>query len=865
MISILQKSSRGLLLLFFATIFGTSVWGLENIPVGTTTRTMIAYAPAGLTPKRPLMISMHGMNQDAAYQKGQAQWELVADTANFVVVYPNGINNGWDISGNRDIEFVNVIIDSMANRYDIDRNRVYLSGFSMGGMFTYHAATRMADKIAAFGPVSGFPLGGGSYTSSRPVPIIHVHGEADDVVQITNLQGYLNGWISRNNCPSTAVVTKPYPSNMPNSAATKKYWGPGDMGVEVVLMTIAGKGHWHSMDAASIVTSNEIWNFCKKFALDLSEPIVSFSKPLGTTQHVLMGADAEAGLNQLDFEVNAMDPNGNIVKVSFYNGTELLHETTTAPYTFQWVNVPAGIHTLRAVATDDEDKTGTASVEVRVEMPQTTHSFSSTFTSGGIVPSGWTVYDGSEKRIGAQSGLSSGCRVLQFTGSPRDFNYGLYVRNATGEPKAGSAVLSGAESATQIVLYPAVYSLALKCANWNMASFGPVTCAVSDVESDSVLSSLTFTPNVNIGNSMANAFSGVQENTLWFEVKDTVRISVAVYTQDGAWSDFILGSMSITKQGQDALSLARAGYATQFGRAQSLFVSAADPIYAGAVYNALGVLVSEYTGWTSESAAAYEEATLRLEAGVEAMLAHKAAIDALETEVVVFSDRFNSNVGALPAGWVSFDGTTKRVGPMTGLGQGSRVLAFTAEERDFDSGLYIRNIDGRASEGYAIFGSVESDTNLILTSGKYRMSYRVCNWNMSSFGPITGRLLDRSTRNVLVEKTVTPGCNIGNNPGNAFSGSSLIEWSFELAADTPVELQYYTADAGWADAIISEISLRKVVYTDVQRVVNERDVLLSERYYDLNGVALNGLKQGLNVCKRVYQSGKVEVVKILMK
>ena len=71
MISILQKSSRGLLLLFFATIFGTSVWGLENIPVGTTTRTMIAYAPAGLTPKRPLMISMHGMNQDAAYQKGQ--------------------------------------------------------------------------------------------------------------------------------------------------------------------------------------------------------------------------------------------------------------------------------------------------------------------------------------------------------------------------------------------------------------------------------------------------------------------------------------------------------------------------------------------------------------------------------------------------------------------------------------------------------------------------------------------------------------------------------------------------------------------------------------------------------------------------
>ena len=77
---------------------------LENIQVGTTTRTMIAYAPAKITPKRPLLISMHGMSQDAAYQQNQAKWELVADTANFVVVYPNGISNSWDISGTRDIE-----------------------------------------------------------------------------------------------------------------------------------------------------------------------------------------------------------------------------------------------------------------------------------------------------------------------------------------------------------------------------------------------------------------------------------------------------------------------------------------------------------------------------------------------------------------------------------------------------------------------------------------------------------------------------------------------------------------------------------------------------------------------------------------
>lgn len=86
------------------------VWGMqanaqESIKVGNTTRNMITYAPEGLPYNPPLVISLHGMNQDANYQKGQANWEAVADTAKFVVVYPNGINKAWDISGDTDIKF----------------------------------------------------------------------------------------------------------------------------------------------------------------------------------------------------------------------------------------------------------------------------------------------------------------------------------------------------------------------------------------------------------------------------------------------------------------------------------------------------------------------------------------------------------------------------------------------------------------------------------------------------------------------------------------------------------------------------------------------------------------------------------------
>ena len=155
----------------------------EDIIVDNISRNYIVYAPKNLGDNRPLLISCHGMNQDAAYQKGMLQIESIADTAKFVTVFPNGIDRGWDIGGDRDLRFMLVLIDEMVAKYNIDRNRVYISGFSMGGMFTYHAMNRMADKFAAFAPISGYPMGGGNYTSSRPVPIIHTHGTGDDVMQ----------------------------------------------------------------------------------------------------------------------------------------------------------------------------------------------------------------------------------------------------------------------------------------------------------------------------------------------------------------------------------------------------------------------------------------------------------------------------------------------------------------------------------------------------------------------------------------------------------------------------------------------------------------------------------------------------------
>ena len=86
-----------------------------DITVDGVKRSYVIYLPKNLGQNRPLLISCHGMNQDANYQKGMLQIESIADTAKFVTVFPEGIDRGWDISGDRDIRFMQAIIDEHEN------------------------------------------------------------------------------------------------------------------------------------------------------------------------------------------------------------------------------------------------------------------------------------------------------------------------------------------------------------------------------------------------------------------------------------------------------------------------------------------------------------------------------------------------------------------------------------------------------------------------------------------------------------------------------------------------------------------------------------------------------------------------------
>ncbi len=83
------------------------------------------------------------------------------------------------------------------------------------------------------------------------------------------------------------------------------------------------------------------------------------------------GATVVAGAN-LPITVNAADSDGTVTKVSFYQGTTLLGESSTAPFTFTWNAVPLGSYSLKAVATDNTGLTG-ASPLVPITVTSTTN------------------------------------------------------------------------------------------------------------------------------------------------------------------------------------------------------------------------------------------------------------------------------------------------------------------------------------------------------------------------------------------------------------------------------------------------------------------------------------------------------------
>lgn len=251
----------------------------EEVKVGATTRKTLTYVPKNVEKSPALVISLHGMNQDPEFQQKQTQWNALADTEGFIVTYPLGNNRMWDTSGMGDVKFVEAVMKDMELKHNVDKNRIYLSGFSMGSWLGYHCLETLGDKIAAFGPVSGVDIGK-QPKANRKVSIMHIHGTGDDVFKYTGdpshmaggypaIEEYVKKWAAYEGCDaSNPQVIRPYPAGRKTANDTRTIYNNVNDDVEVNLISIDGKGHWHSNEPNGVNSTRELWNFFKRHQLN---------------------------------------------------------------------------------------------------------------------------------------------------------------------------------------------------------------------------------------------------------------------------------------------------------------------------------------------------------------------------------------------------------------------------------------------------------------------------------------------------------------------------------------------------------------------------------------------------------------------
>ena len=239
-----------------------------TIKVNGENREMQVYTPNTVSSNLPLMIVTHGMNQDAGYQASCDHMYELIDKEKFIIAYLQGIGRTWDTGGTKDRDFVFQTIDELYAKYNINKNRVYWSGFSMGSALIYHCMADAVDKIAAFAPTSGIAFGGKEWQRcSKPVNVIHCHAYGDDVFKYNDrdIHGYVQSLAKDLDKCKDYKKTANYRTPGGNTG-DKEVWSNGENGTTVELFSY--NANWHNPSTGN---SQEIWNFCKQFSLQTLE------------------------------------------------------------------------------------------------------------------------------------------------------------------------------------------------------------------------------------------------------------------------------------------------------------------------------------------------------------------------------------------------------------------------------------------------------------------------------------------------------------------------------------------------------------------------------------------------------------------
>ena len=229
-----------------------------EMSVGGIDRDFLVRAPAhGEDESLPVLIGLHGAGDTPEAFESYTGFTDAIETDQFIAVYPQGlpISDGrlvWnagaccgDVDGELvdDIGFLSAVIAAVPD-YGGDASRVYVVGYSNGGMMTYAVGCELGDQIAGIAVVSG-ALNVSQCPSTEIMPVQIVHGTADVVIPFdggvpsaggsAGLRPWENAsvwagvqlWLGRDGCSddfdetySGTVTTTTYPDCDANSSVT---------------------------------------------------------------------------------------------------------------------------------------------------------------------------------------------------------------------------------------------------------------------------------------------------------------------------------------------------------------------------------------------------------------------------------------------------------------------------------------------------------------------------------------------------------------------------------------------------------------------------------------------------------------------
>jgi len=253
------------------------------------TREYNIYVPASYdgTTSFPLLFNFHGGGDVIASQIAIADMSPIADTANFIVVYPqarqdpsDGNSFNWipKVPGTfDDVPFISSLIDTIASNYQIDQSRIYACGYSLGGDMSFELACKLNSRIAAIGVVSRtMQANPDSFCfPEHPTGVLTILGTDDNASQYNGItyagvEYYLSAaathsyWASHNNCDVNPTMSTVSPS-------VERYtWSTTSGCSYVEELKVIGGGHdWPgSFGNMTIDASEEIWQFVSRYDIN---------------------------------------------------------------------------------------------------------------------------------------------------------------------------------------------------------------------------------------------------------------------------------------------------------------------------------------------------------------------------------------------------------------------------------------------------------------------------------------------------------------------------------------------------------------------------------------------------------------------